>query len=289
MNYIIHLVTTIGIYSLLGLGINVLLGGGGIISLCQASFYGLGAYTTAILTLRFGMNFFWAAIIGIIISAVLSLLISILSARLRGDILILGTLAFQVIFFRIFHDWHSLTNGPIGISGIGHPCIFNIEINPGIPYMLLVLACLGLVLFFLNRLNKSPFGRALRAMRDDEPAALSLGKPTLWIKIRAFIISAGISGLAGALYAGYATYIDPTLFGVSESIFILSIVLVGGAGKLRGALLGAALLITLPEFFSLIGFPDTLAPHLREILYGLFLIYLMYQRPQGLLGDYALK
>ena len=137
-----------------------------------------------------------------------------------------------------------------------------------------------------KKLYSSPFGLVLKAIREDELSAISLGKNVKKFKILAFAISSGMAAIAGALYATYVTYIDPTSFTLEESIFILSIVLVGGSGNLRGPVIGTLLMILLPEGLRFLGIPDSLAPNIRQIIYALVLIILMRFRPQGLAGEY---
>ena len=129
----------------------------------------------------------------------------------------------------------------------------------------------------------------LKAIREDELSAVSLGKNVWWFKIIAFAISSGIAAIAGGLYAGYITYIDPTSFTLDESIFIISIVLVGGSGNFRGPIIGAVLMILLPEVLRFLGIQDSIAPNLRQIIYAMILILLMRYRPQGLAGEYRFE
>jgi len=132
----------------------------------------------------------------------------------------------------------------------------------------------------------SPFGRALQAMRDDELAARSLGIPVDWLKLQAFALASALVGVAGGLYACYVSYIDPTSFSLNESILMLSMVIIGGTGNVRGPLVGAAVLILLPEALRFMSLPDAIAANVRLLAYGLLLIIMMHLRPQGLAGKY---
>jgi len=142
---------------------------------------------------------------------------------------------------------------------------------------------LGMVLALLKW---SPFGRALQAMRDDELAARSIGVPVDWLKLQAFALASAMVGISGGLYAAYVTYIDPTSFSLNESILMLSMVIVGGTGNVRGPLIGAAVLILLPEVLRFLELPDTVAANVRLLAYGLLLVLMMHLRPQGLAGTY---
>ena len=155
----------------------------------------------------------------------------------------------------------------------------------------LLLSCVFalLVLFILYRLSFSPFGRVLKAIREDELATLALGKRVSIFKIWSFVIASGIAATAGSLYAGYITYIDPTSFTLDESIFILAIVLVGGSGNLRGPIIGTIFMIALPEILGFLGIPDAIAHNARQMIYGALLILLMRYRSQGIAGEYKLS
>jgi branched-chain amino acid transport system permease protein len=135
-------------------------------------------------------------------------------------------------------------------------------------------------------LKWSPFGRAMQAMRDDELAARSVGIPVDWLKLQAFALASALVGVAGGLYAAYVSYIDPTSFGLNESILMLSMVIVGGTGNVRGPLVGAAVLILLPEALRFLAMPDAIAANVRLLAYGLLLVIMMRLRPQGLAGAY---
>jgi branched-chain amino acid transport system permease protein len=209
--------------------------------------------------------------------------------RFRGDALVLMSLAAQVGLFTLFHNWEPVTGGPAGLSAIPRPDIAGITIvtrgGVVVLYGLIVLAGLGA----LSLLKRSPFGRSLQALRDDELAAKSVGIPARQLKLQAFAIACALVGMAGAMYASYASYIDPTSFGIDESILMLSMVIVGGTGNLRGPLLGALILIAIPELLRYLALPDVLAPNLRLLLYGLLLVVLMRLRPQGLAGRYRFE
>jgi branched-chain amino acid transport system permease protein len=141
----------------------------------------------------------------------------------------------------------------------------------------------------LWRICESPFGRTLRAIRDDEIAASALGKNIYRFKVLAFVLSGAFASVPGALFASYMRYIDPTSFTLMETVFILSAVLIGGAGNIKGPIIGTVFVILLPEFLRFLHIPDTIAPNVRQILYGLFILILMRLRPQGLGGEYKLQ
>jgi branched-chain amino acid transport system permease protein len=152
--------------------------------------------------------------------------------------------------------------------------------------LLLVWMLAALSFWVLCRLVRAPFGRVLRAIREDEVFTQSFGKSVTGFKVKAFVISAALAAVAGSLYAVYITFIDPTSFTVQESIFMLAIVIVGGAGNLWGSVIGAVVLVALPELLRFVGLPSAIAANVRQILYGGLLVVMMLWRPQGLLGEY---
>lgn len=288
MNYLLHILIMIAIYTLLTLSLNLPVGYTGLLSLAQAAFYGIGAYAATLFMMQAGINFFAAVVLAVILSATLSLLVSYPAIRLRGDYFILASLAFQIIIFTVLYNWIDLTRGPYGIPGIPRPELFGIVFDSLPKFFAL---CGGIavgVASVAKRLCSSPFGLVLKAIREDELSAISIGKDVRKFKILAFAISSGLAAIAGGLYASYVTYIDPTTFTLDESIFILSIVMVGGSGNLRGPVIGTLLMILLPEGLRFLGIPDSVAPNVRQIIYALVLILLMMFRPQGLAGEYKL-
>jgi len=289
MNYILHLLIMIVIYLILAYGFNLVVGFGGLLSLCQAVFYGIGAYASTLLMMKTGMSFIPAILISMVITGLFALLVGIPALRFRGDSFVIVTLGFQMIVFTILYNWVDFTRGPYGIPGIPRPVIAGYEITTLPEYLLLVSVCLLILMAVLFVIYKSPFGLALKALRDDEMAAEGLGKSPVHLFLYAFVISGMTASVAGGLYATYVTYIDPTSFTLDESIFILSVLLVGGTGNRLGPFVGVVFMILLPEALRFLGLPDTVAPNVRQMIYGLTLILLMFLRPQGIAGEYKIK
>ena len=175
----------------------------------------------------------------------------------------------------------------MGITGISLPEIFGFQLEGSNIYLVLVITCVFLCFLVVRLLINSPWGRVLMAIREDDMYVQSVGKNTLSTRVVSFMLAGGMAGLAGALYAPYLTFIDPTSFTITESIFILSIVIIGGAGSLWGPIVGAAVLVTLPELLRFAGFPETVSANLRQILYGVFLVLILIYRPQGIVGQYV--
>jgi len=289
MRYLWHILVMINIYAALASSLNLTAGYTGLLSLCHAAFYGIGAYATTLLVMKVGLGFLPSLGVAMIFTAVLSLIIAIPSLRLRGDYFVLATLGFQIIVFSILYNWVGLTRGPFGIPGIPAPRVFGLEINNGFPYFLFSLALVLASLGAMWLLIASPFGRLLRAIRDDEIAAASLGKNVPRVKTMAFAIAAAFAAVPGGLFAAYVRYIDPTSFTLTEAIFVLSIVAIGGAGDFRGPIVGAVLLVALPEVLRFLHVSDSVAANLRQIIYGVVLILLMRFRSKGLMGDYGFE
>ncbi|MDQ5949267.1 MAG: branched-chain amino acid transport system permease protein [Patescibacteria group bacterium] len=288
MDYLIHIAILIGIYSILALSLNLIVGYTGLLSITQAAFYGIGAYATAILLTSFGMNFFLSIIVGMIITGVVSLAIGYVLSKFDGDYFALGSFGFNIIVYSIFLNWQSLTRGPLGIPGISKPSLFGLDFGENIIFLILVII-FALAVYFTSRfITNSSFGRVLKAIREDEKAIEVFGYNTLFFKLTIFAIGAMIASIAGALFASYITYVDPTSFALSESIFILAIIILGGLANNKGVVLGVVCLVILPEALRFVGFPSDIAAQMRQVTYGLILILLMLYRPQGLLGEYKL-
>ena len=222
-------------------------------------------------------------------AAVVSLLVSIPSLRLHEDYFVIATFGFQVIIFSLFNNWVDLTRGPLGIFGIPPPSIGEWTVHSARDFFVLVAIWTVVTWLIVYRLARSPYGRVLRAIREDEVFAQAMGKNTLWFKVSAFAISAMLASSAGSLYAHYITYIDPSSFTVMESILLLAMVIIGGADSPWGPAIGATILVTFPEILRFVGFPAHVAANLRQIFYGMLLVILMMSRPRGLLGRFRLR
>ncbi|NDE68336.1 branched-chain amino acid ABC transporter permease [bacterium] len=299
MEYLIHIAILISIYAILGLSLNLIVGVTGLLSITQAAFYGIGAYTTAILLTStslpgfpHGMNFFLSIVVGMIITGIMSLLIGYVLSKFKDDYYALGSFGFNIIVYSIFLNWQDLTRGPLGIPGIGRPEIsvfgHSFVFSENIWFLVLSLVFLGAVYLICEFIVSSSFGRVLKAIREDEDAIRVFGYNTLFYKLAIFVIGAMLASVAGSLFASYITFIDPSTFTLNESIFILSIIILGGLASNRGAFIGAVCLILLPEILRFVGFPSDIAAQMRQVTYGVILIVLMLYRPQGLVGEYKL-
>lgn len=288
MEYLIHLAILFAIYAILGVSLNLVVGYTGLLSVTHTAFYGIGAYSTAILLTKTGAGFFGSVILGIVIAVAVSFLIGIVLSKFKGDYYALGTFGFNTIVFAIFLNWQSLTSGPLGIPGISRPELFGINFANNFNFLILALVFLVLLYFTSRFVVNSSFGRVLKAIREDETALAVFGYNTLYFKLAIFVISAAMAAVAGSLFASYITFIDPSGFQLTESMFILAMIILGGLANLRGSILGALFLILLPEILRFVGFPAGIEDQMRQVVYGIILILLMLYRPQGLIGEYKL-
>jgi len=289
MNYIFHILVMLEIYILLALSANQKVGLSGLISLAQAVFYGIGAYITAITITKFGFSYWLALSIAILSCVIVALIFSYIAGKVRELYFTLATLALQIIFFAVVYNWIPVTNGSYGISGITNPKIFGLNINSPISFALFGGIWVLIVILFYKWFLKTPINRLIQATRDDQIAVLSLGKNPNYYKRISIILSAIIAGIAGSIYATYTSYIDPSSFTLDESILILSIVLIGGAGRIIGPITGAIIYILLPELLKFMQMPDSIAANMRMILFGLLLVLIVRFKPKGIFGKYVIQ
>ena len=288
MEYIFHIAIIISIYGILSLAQNLVMGETGLLTIAGAAFYGIGAYIAAIFSLKLGFDIMTTLLVAPIITGFIALFIGSTFARFRDDYFMLATLGFLMIFHTVVKNWESLTGGAFGIAGIPKPHIFNITLNTPLSFVFLALFILFIVIIISYFISRSSFGRVLNAIREDEDALQIFGYKTSTYKLIIFIIGAMLTSLGGVLFASYITFIDANLFTVNESILLWAMIVLGGIATSRGALLGALLLITIPEALRFVGFPNEIAGLMRQCIYGLILILLMLYRPKGILGKYKL-
>ena len=281
MEYLLHLLILVGIYVMLSQSLNISAGFGGMVSLAHAGFYGVGAYTAALLAVNHHAPFLVALPVAMLLSGALALIVSAIALRTVDDYFIICTLGIQVVVFSLMNNWMSLTRGPLGIPGIPGIRLLGFGIESKWAFLLLTGGFAALTYAFLKWLTGSAFGRTLRALSEDEVFAQSLGKNVYAAKVIAFTVGAMLAAVPGALYAHYISYIDPTSFTVDESIFILSIVIIGGMRNLRGSVAAAAFLVFLPEVLRFVGMPNAIAANMRQIIYGGILVFMMFRYSRG--------
>jgi branched-chain amino acid transport system permease protein len=274
--YFIHISIVIGLSIIYGLGFNLLYGYCGQISFGHAAWYAIGAYTTALLTVRLGMSFWVTLPIASIFSGVVGFLLGIPILRLRHHYLGMATLGFGIVVEAIIVQWRELTFGPVGVVGIPVPSFLSIQLR-GTSYYYIVAFFTICAYLIVKNLVHSRFGRALMAIRDNEDAAPSLGINPLIYKSIALGISGLYAGLAGVLYAHLHSYIGPECFGLGLSVDVVMITVVGGLGTVIGSVIGGFIISLLPEF--LYRFVEY---HL--IIYALLLLIFLLFMPKGIAG-----
>jgi len=289
MEYLLHIFVICGIYSILTLSLNLVVGYTGLVSLGHAAFFSIGAYISALLALNLGISPWIGLIAGACGAAVFGVVIGMPSLRLKGDYLALATFGAGMIVYSIAKNWVSLTRGPMGLPGIPGFSIFGFSLESTWLYLILVIVFTLVTVFVLQRLVGGAYGRVLRSIREDEIASETLGKYVAKYKLQVFVVGAFFAGIAGSLYAHYITFIDPSSFTVMESITILLMVIFGGMGSVKGSLVGAIMLVLFPEILRFLGMPSSIAAPTRQMIYGLLLVVFMIKRPQGLLGKYRFR
>jgi branched-chain amino acid transport system permease protein len=282
--YLMHFLVMVAIYAILALSLNLLIGYSGIFSLAHAAIYGIGAYASALAALKLGLGFWGGMVIAASVGAFASALVAIPSLRVAGDYYVVASFGLQVVVLAIFMNWTDLTNGHAGLPGIPRPNLFGWVIDQPFKYVFLAAGFALATWAICWRLTNSAFGRVLQAIRDDEIAAQAMGKNVVLVKIVIACISSALGAMAGSLYAHYITYINPSSFSLHESIFIATLVILGGSERLSGPVVGAFVLLAIPEILKFLAIPDAVAAPMRQIIYGALLIIFMLVRPEGILG-----
>jgi len=275
-DYLCHIAIMGGLYLILAVSLNLIIGYTGQVSLGHAAFYGLGAYTSALTAIHWHFPFPAAAGAAIIVAALFGVGLGIPTLRLKDDYLAIVTLGFGVIIDLILLNLE-ITGGPDGLIHIPAPRLFGLNYRDKEVYLVLTFLCVAFTLALIHRLVSSRYGRALKAIRDHELTAQVMGINTAAYKIIIFTLAAGLAGLAGSLYAHYITFINPESFGLHTSILVLTMVVLGGMGSLLGSVIGAFVLTVLPEMLR------TVADY-QDLAYGGLLIVMLIWRPQGLFG-----
>jgi branched-chain amino acid transport system permease protein len=275
--YHLQVAVMVGIFALLTISLNLLSGYAGMISLGHAGFFLIGSYTSAILATRFAMPFPVSLVAAAVVTAASGLLLSIPALKLSGHFLAVITIAFGLILHLLSINLEFITNGVSGISGIPRPSFGSWSMKSDVVYYWLVLAILALVSLLVSAYVRSGYGRALRALRDDEIAAGCMGVDVNLAKVHAFVISAAIAGIAGCLYAHYVRYINPESFTLDISIRILIMMVVGGVGSILGSLVGAFIVYVLPESLRFLN-------DYYYLVFGFVIMLLMLVLPRGLVS-----
>ena len=290
MEYLIHILIMLSIYFVLTSSAHLLIGMTNLITLSHAAFFGIGSYVTALVTSALGMSLLMSLITVFICNGLIAFVFSIPTIKLKDDYFVLVTLGFQSIVYAMIYNWENLTQGAQGYSGIsGGKLLGLIEIVDTRLFLVISILISVFIGYLMYRMINSPFGRVLKSMREDDILLISQGKNPIKYKRWALVLSAAFCGVAGYEFATYTTYINPSSFNLNESIFILSAVLIGGIGNVKGSVLGAILIVVLPELFRFIPILSEYAAPLREISYAFMLLLVLYFMPKGLAGNFTLK
>ncbi len=287
MDYLIHIVVLALIYSVFAVSLNLELGYAGLYNFGHVAFFGIGAYTSALVSLA-GWPVPLAVMCGILAAGLAGGLLAVPALRLSGDYFGIATLSFAEMIRLVFLNERWLTKGPMGLPGIPRPSWMASGVS-GLPVLLAVYAVLTVLAFLLvAHIVNAPFGRALKVVREDEHVAAALGKNVLWLKVRAVILGSLLAGLAGCLWAHYITYISPGDFTLNQTILVLLCVVMGGRGTRWGPVLGAFAIIFFNEAVRFLPLPDALHRNVGPIqgmVYGAVLVILMRKRPEGLIAE----
>ncbi|MBT3203371.1 MAG: branched-chain amino acid ABC transporter permease [Gammaproteobacteria bacterium] len=279
--YQINVMTTALMYVVLGLGLNIVVGVAGLLDLGYVAFYAVGAYSYALLNFHFGMTFWMVLPLGALLAALFGVLLGFPVLRLRGDYLAIVTLAFGEIIRLVMENWNAFSQGPSGISNIPRPGLFGFDLtlDQAITYLYYLMILMVLItIFVVNRLQNSRLGRAWVALREDEIACQAMGIDKTKTKLTAFALGATWAGLVGVIFAAKTTFINPASFTFLESAIILAIVVLGGMGSILGVIIGAIILILLPEYLRALS-------DYRMLAFGAIMVSMMVFRPQGIISN----
>ncbi len=276
-NYLIDVAVLAGIYIILALGLNVVVGYTGLLNLGFVAYYAIGAYSFALLNTKLSLGFWSAMPFAVIITTLAGFLFAVPALRLKGDYLALVTLGFGEIVRITLNNWDSFTNGPNGIGGITAPTLAGMSIETLSAYYYLVLFFVLVSIVVIGRVQRSSIGRAWIALREDEIAASAMGIPSTLYKLYSVSFGAFWAGIAGCLFAAKMRFISPESFTFMESVLVLCMVILGGLGSIGGVIVGAVILVILPEILREVQM-------YRMLALGAGIVLLMIFRPQGLFG-----
>ncbi len=287
--YILTVLSLAGIYAILAISYDLMFGYAGLFSIAHGAYFGIGAYAGALAMLNFGVPFLLALVVGGAIAAQVGSIIAVPASRLEGDYLVVGSLAFAVICYELMVGVPEVTRGSMGLPGIPGPSIFGYRLGGAGGNLAVIAALLALTLLVGWRVARTPYGRVLRALKDDPLALEATGKSVFRYKVEVMTLSAALAGAAGVAYASFVNFIDPESFVLRTSFVIVLATVLGGAGTLWGPALGALFLWIIPEALRFAGIPSEIRGPLNEIVYGCLLLAVIFLRPEGLLGKRRLR
>lgn len=283
MNFFLSFIILAEIFAIVAVSTNLLMGVIGIFSVSQAAIMGIGAYTSALLMMA-NVPFVLAILIAAVICAIVNVVSSLPSLRLAGDYFIITSFGMQFVATAVFINWQELTGGASGLVGIPVADLFGLSLAAPLQFALFSSFALILVAISFWLIMRSPYGKLLHAIRLDEIAVVASGRRVLLAKAGASALSGAYAAIAGGLYATYISFIDPVSFDIQVSVLVVTMVVVGGARTLAGPIIGAFLLIAIPQVLAMVELPSTLVGPMRQLIYGAILIAFMLWRPQGIAG-----
>ncbi len=286
MDYLAHIVNMVLIFTMLASSLNLILGYGGMATMCHAALFGIGGYASAILTMNLGCNFLVGMMVAAVVSGFIGILLATPSLRIQDEYLILFTTAFQMVIWGLMVSEVWITNGETGLSAIPRASVFGIQFLKPISYLLLIAALAALFFVICWKVSHSPFGRVLRCIREDELSTRSIGKNVLRFKVLTFMVGGAIAGGAGSILAHYNAYINPVSFNLDASILMIAMVVLGGSTNMFGSVVGSLLLVGIPELLRFVPGTATLIAPLRNAIFGSLLIFFILFRPQGLIPEH---
>lgn len=285
MDYVLSLAVFAAIYTVAALSFNLLIGHAGIFSVAHAAFIGIGAYATGILTSRMVGLFPLAMVLGALGAAGVGWVFARATLRVSGDYMVVASFALLVIFAQVFTNWTGLTGGGAGLPSIPRPGFVDGELlGNNLLFGLFCLFVVALMYVVSHRIVHSPLGRVLRALRENEDAAASLGKYVRRFRVVVFAVSSAMAAVSGSLYAHFMSYISPLDFTVHLTMLVLTMVIVAGTGRLWAVPVAAALVMGITDGVRYVDLPQQIAPGAQQVLYGLLLVLFAVFRPEGLLG-----
>jgi branched-chain amino acid transport system permease protein len=286
VEYLYHIIVQVIIYAIIVQSLNMVMGYVGIISMSHAVFCAFGAYSSAIISVKLGGNFMVGVLVGFILASLVGAALALPSLRVRDEYLIVFTVGFQMVMSEFMMTARGVTEGQGGIPGIPPPKILGISFSTPLEFIPLAFGAAVVCYSIVWRVTHSPFGRVLRAIREEEDAARALGKNTLMFKVIVFSLAGGLASVGGSLTAHYISFVSPFSFSIEVSVFMIAMVVLGGEGSFWGPLVGAGIMVGISEGLRFVPGSSSYIDAAREILYGAILMLCMLFRPQGIIPEH---
>ncbi len=286
--YIANIVALLGIAIILASSLGLMVGYGGIFSVAHAVFYGVGAYAAANVALSYSDSFLLATLAAMLVSGAVAFLLAVPVLRVRGEYFVVASIGFQIVASTIFVNWRSVTGGMGGLAGIPAPHLLGWHVTSPVDFALLSLLGVAFVLVVVIALVRSPFGRTLQAFRDDEIAAIALGKDPVVLRVVVTTISGALAGIAGSIYAFHISFVNPESFTLDYSVLLLAMVVIGGASSISGPIIGAIFITAFPALLTFLNIPNQYVGPMEQVIYGGAIVILMLFWPDGIVSIWKL-